>query len=539
MVSLLPHPRPAVQARHGVVATSHPAAATVGRDILRSGGSAVDAAIAAAAALTVVEPTSNGLGGDAFALVWDGDRLHGYNGSGRVPAGLTRESVYAGGRTEMPATGWGSVTVPGQIRAWGDLHERFGRLPWERLLEPAADLAVQGSPVPPVVAHYWQRGVAGADRLTGPECGAFRSTFAPDGRAPREGERVSLLGHARTLRRLAEAGADDFYTGEIARAIVGFAAQTDGFITAADLADHEGEWVEPVTTAYGRHTVAEIPPNGQGIATLIALGILDGLELGPEVTDPHSLHLQIEAMRIAFADTFAHVGDPARVEVPTEGLLDPAYLAERRALIGPRAGAFGAGHPPRGGTVLLCVAAPDGAMVSLIQSNFHGFGSGVVVPGWGIALQNRASGFVLDEGHPNELRPGRRPFHTIIPGFLFRDDEREDGSTTREPLGPFGVMGGHMQAQGHVQVVLRTARGADPQEALDAPRWRVEGDTVLLEPGLAGAAEGLRERGHTVVVAADDDGGFGRGQAIWRRQGDGGGWIAGSETRCDGLAAGF
>jgi gamma-glutamyltranspeptidase / glutathione hydrolase len=533
MVRLLPQPRPAVRARHGVVATSHPAAAQVGRAVLRAGGSAVDAAIATAAALTVVEPTSNGLGGDAFALVWDGSRLHGYNGSGRAPAALTREAVCAGGRTGMPLTGWGSVTVPGQVRAWGDLHGRLGRLPWERLLEPAADLAAQGTPVPPVVAHYWQRGVAAAGRLTQPECAAFRATFAPDGRAPRAGDRVSLLGHARTLHRLAEAGAEDFYTGEVARAIAEFSSRTDGLLTAGDLASHEGEWVEPVTTAYGRHRVAEIPPNGQGVAALMALGILDGLELGPDLTDPASLHLQVEAMRIAFADAFAHVGDPTRVEVPTTGLLDPAYLSGRRTLIGPRAGTFGAGRPPRGGTVLLCVAAPDGQMVALIQSNFHGFGSGVVVPGWGIALQSRASGFVLEEGHPNELRPGRRPFHTIIPGFLLRDGD----SGEREPIGPFGVMGGHMQAQGHVQVVLHTSRGADPQQALDAPRWRVEADAVIVEPGLADAAEGLTELGHRVVVADDDDGGFGRGQAIWR--GDTGGWVAGSETRCDGLAAGW
>ena len=542
MVSLLPQPRPAVRAEHGVVATSHPAAARVGREMLRAGGSAVDAAVATAVALTVVEPTSNGIGGDAFALVWDGSALHGYNGSGRAPGSLSAEAVCAGGHSAVPATGWASVTVPGQVRAWADLHERFGRLPWHRLIEPAIDLAAQGCPVPPVVAHYWRRGVAAADRLTAPECAAFLSTFAPQGRAPQVGERVGLLGHARTLERIAEHGAADFYTGEIARAIAEFAAQTHGFITLEDLAQHRGEWVEPVTTAYQGLRLAEIPPNGQGIAALIALGILDGLDLGEDLTGPAALHLQIEAMRLAFADTFAHVGDPDHVAVPTSGLLDPGYLAGRRELIGELAADVVAGAPPRGGTVLLCAADEDGQMISLIQSNFHGFGSGVVVPGWGIALQNRASGFVLDPGHPNELAPGRRPFHTIIPGFLFADGQ---------PLGPFGVMGGHMQAQGHVQVVLRTARGADPQEALDAPRWRVEDGEVLLEPGLEGAAEGLSRRGHTVRVV--EDGGFGRGQAIWRARGVGDGgvggvggggvggaaWIAGSETRCDGLAAAY
>lgn len=529
MVSLLASPRPAVRAEHGVVATSHPVAAATGRDILRDGGSAVDAAIATAAALTVVEPTSNGLGGDAFALVWDDSRLHGYNGSGRAPAGLTVDAVRALGHDAVPLHGWLSVTVPGQVRAWADLHERFGRRPWDRLLAPAIRLAEDGSVVPPVVAHFWGRAVNAAQQgyATLTETSAFLPTFAPWGQAPAAGESVRLPGHARTLRRLASAGPDDFYRGDVAAAIAGFASQTGGFHTQDDLALHQGEWTSPISTAYDRYALAEIPPNGQGIAALIALGILDGLEVGADLASAEALHLQIEAMRLAFADAFAHVGDPSRVEVPAAGMVSEAYLSGRRALIGERRGDFGPGDPPRGGTVLLCVAAPDGQQVSLIQSNFHGFGSGVVVPGWGIALQNRASGFVLDAGHPNELVPGARPFHTIIPGFLF-----EDG----QPMGPFGVMGGHMQAQGHVQVVLQTSCGADPQQALDAPRWRVEGDVVLLEPGLAGAAEGLRRRGHTVSVVGSDAG-FGRGQVIWRDPA--GGWIAGSETRCDGLAAGY
>ncbi|KAB7743627.1 gamma-glutamyltransferase [Nostocoides sp. F2B08] len=531
MLSLLPEPRPAVRAEHGVVATSHPAAAEAGRDILRAGGTAVDAAVATAAALTVVEPTSNGIGGDAFALVWDGSRLHGYNGSGRAPAALTGQTLRELGHDQVPLHGWAAVTVPGQVRAWADLHERFGRLPWERVLEPAVRLASEGCPVPPVVAHYWERGLAAAAGLTGPEFAGFVPTFAPTGGAPRVGDTVRLPDHARTLSRLAECGADDFYTGGIGRAIAEFASRTGGFLTAEDLARHEGEWVEPVITAYRGYAVAEIPPNGQGIAALVALGILEGLDLGPDPADPTALHLQIEAMRLAFADTFAHVGDPQHVAVPTSGLLDAGYLAGRRSLIGERASEVRSGSPPRGGTVLLCTADANGTTVGLIQSNFHGFGSGVVVPGWGIALQNRGSGFVLDEGHPNELRPGRRPFHTIIPGFLLRHTE----AGGLEPVGPFGVMGGHMQAQGHVQVVLQTVAGADPQEALDAPRWRVEGDVVLLEPGLADAADALRRRGHAVRVGTD--GGFGRGQAIWRSPE--GGWVAGSETRCDGLAAGY
>lgn len=263
MVSLLPDPRPAVHARHGVVATSHPAAARVGLAVLRDGGSAVDAAVATAAALTVVEPTSNGLGGDAFALVWDGGALHGYNGSGRAPVALTRDAVCAAGHTEMPLGGWGSVTVPGQVRAWADLHARFGNLSWERLLGPAADLAAQGTPVTEVVADFWQRTLASAD-LSRPEQAAFRATFAADGRAPRAGERVTLPGHARTLRRLAQAGAEDFYTGEVADAIAAFSARTAGFISAGDLAAHAGEWVEPVSIAYGRHPGVRDPPERAG-----------------------------------------------------------------------------------------------------------------------------------------------------------------------------------------------------------------------------------------------------------------------------------
>jgi len=520
-----------------VVATSHPAAAEVGRDILRQGGSAVDAAVATAAALTVVEPTSNGLGGDAFALVWDDDGpgpagLHGYNGSGRAPAALTAETVRAAGHDTMPVHGWLSVTVPGQVRAWADLHERFGRLSWAHVLEPAVRLAREGCRVPPVVAHYWQRAVTGAASRSGAEFAGFLPTFAP---APTVGARVSLPDHARTLERIADRGADDFYTGEIAAAVAEFARGTGGLLTEDDLAAHTGEWVEPITLGFGRYALAEIPPNGQGIAALVALGILRGLDdgLGDDLATAASLHLQIEAMRLAFADAFAFVADPAHAEVPVEGLLSEAYLSSRRAAIGDRRAEVSAGVPPRGGTVLLCAADERGQTISLIQSNFHGFGSGVVVPGWGIALQNRASGFVLDDGHPNRLAPGKRPFHTIIPGFLFDGDR---------PLGPFGVMGGHMQAQGHLQVLLHTSRGADPQQALDAPRWRVEstvdGDVVLLEPGLAVAAEGLRARGHTVVVTGDDDGGFGRGQAIWHAPA-GTGWVAGSETRCDGLAAGY
>jgi gamma-glutamyltranspeptidase/glutathione hydrolase len=506
---------------HAVVATSHQAAARAGVEVLRDGGSAVDAAITTAACLTVLEPTSNGLGGDAFALVWDGARLHGYNGSGRCPSRLDAETVWAAGLSEMPTHGWWSVTVPGQIRAWADLHERFGRLDWARLLAPAVDAAEHGQPVPPVIAAQWATGVAAARRRRGPEFAGFLDTFAAGGAAPMVGTSPVLAGHARTLRRLAWAGADDFYTGEIAHAITDFSAATGGALGPADLAAHRGEWVEPITIDYRGFTVAEPPPNGQGVAALQALGMLDRLD--PDSGATPGVHAQVEAMKLAFADAFAHVGDPTAVTVPD--LLDPSYVSARVRLIGTRAGHPGAGRPPGSGTVYLCVAAPDGQQVSFIQSNYAGFGSGVVVPGWGLALQNRGSGFVLDKGHPNRLAPGRRPFHTIIPGFLLRDGVA---------VGPFGVMGGHMRAQGHVQLVLRTVAGSDPQSALDAPRWRVEGERLLVEHGFdpAEVAE-LRGRGHAVTYDSD---GFGRGQAIWRVAD---GWLAGSERRCDGAAVGW
>jgi gamma-glutamyltranspeptidase/glutathione hydrolase len=358
----------------------------------------------------------------------------------------------------------------------------------------------------------------------------FLPTFAPGGTAPAPGERFASPGHARTLRLIAEHGARDFYTGEIAQAIVAFARQTGGLLAAGDLAAHTSSWVDPISIDYRGHTVWELPPNGQGLAALIALGILDGLDVARHPRDSAAAyHLQIEAMKLAFADAHRYIADPERVDVPVRGLLDPTYLAVRRTLIGPAARAHAPGQPPPGGTVYLCAADGEGRMVSMIQSNFLGFGSGVVVPGWGIALQNRGYGFTLEPGHPNRLEPGKRPYHTIIPAFLTRDDR---------PVGPFGVMGGHMQPQGHTQVAINTIDyGMNPQAALDAPRWRVEDDTVLVELETPRPViEGLVARGHNVHVEAEPAG-FGRGQAIWHLPS--GAYAAGSETRCDGCAVGW
>lgn len=536
----LPYPsrRVPTVAQHGVVATSQPLAALAGLEILKAGGNAVDAAIATAAMLTVVEPTSNGLGSDAFALVWDGSRLHGLNGSGRAPAGLTIGLVRAAGHAVLPARGWLPVTVPGAPRAWHDLHERFGRLSFERVLGPAIQTAEEGYAVTPTVAQAWENSRRLQATLDGPEFLPWFDTFAANGRAPAAGDVWHLPDHARTLRRIARSGAADFYQGQIAREIARFAAKTGGLITLDDLAAHTSTWVEPITITYRGYDVWELPPNGQGLAALLALNILDGFEIGRLARESaEAYHLQIEAMKLAFADAYRYVADPEQVAVPTAGLLSTSYAAERRRLIVDLARSYDPGDPPRGGTVYLCTADQDGLMVSYIQSNYQGFGSGVVVPGTGIALQNRGACFRLDPEHPNALAPGKRPFHTIIPAFL---------GLGGRPIGPFGVMGGPMQPQGHVQVVLNTVDwGFNPQASLDAPRWQVTtGGEVLVEAGVdQRIVTELRRRGHKVKVTVDSSP-FGRGQIIWRRaawgasRSDDRTLIAGSDPRADGFAAG-
>lgn len=517
--------------RRGMVATSQPLAALAGLAMLEAGGTAVDAAIAAAATLTVVEPTSNGIGGDAFALVWDGKKLHGLNGSGRAPAALDLAVLHAAGYTTMPTRGWLPVTVPGAPRAWHDLHSRFGRLDFERVLSPAISAAEDGYAVTPTVAMYWNYAQRAFADLADPATAAWHSTFLTRGNAPQAGDLWRSRRMARTLRRIAQSGADDFYTGELAAQIVRFANETGGFISAADLAGHTSTWVEPISTNYRGYDVWEIPPNGQGLAALIALNILEGYELSRNPRDSvQAFHLQIEAMKLAFADAHRYIADPDYVAVPTEALLSKRYAASRRALIGDTAQVRAAGELPHGGTVYLCVADGDGMMVSYIQSNYMGFGSGVVVPDTGIALQNRGAGFALDPTHPNVLAPGKRPFHTIIPSFLTRDGEA---------IGPFGVMGGAMQPQGHVQMVVNMVDWfLNPQASLDAPRWQFDaGLQVLLEYGVPQhVIEGLGALGHQVRIQAEG-GVFGRGQIIWRN--DAGTFVGGSDMRADGCALGI
>jgi gamma-glutamyltranspeptidase/glutathione hydrolase len=526
-----PRRLPAMAPR-GMVAASQTLAATAGLSALRRGGTAADAAVVVAAALTVLEPTTNGIGGDAFALVWDGGRLHGLNGSGRAPEAHTPEAFRARGLAKVPPIGWLSVTVPGAPAAWRDLHARFGRLPFPDLLEPAIRYAEHGFPVAPWTADLWARATkAYAAALKGAEYRDWFPTFAPGGAPPPAGGIWRSPGHARTLRAIARSRADDFYRGGLAREVAAFAKETGGLLTADDLARHESTWVDPIRTTYRGFDVWEVPPNNQGVAALTALNLLEGFDVAKHARDSaESFHVQVECMKVAFADAYRYVGDPARAAVPTAGLLDKAYAAERRSLVGDRAGRPGPGSPPNGGTVYFCTADADGQMVSFIQSNYRGFGCGIVVPGTGIALQDRGECFSLEAGHPNEIAPGKRPFHTIMPGFL---------SSEGTAIGPFGVMGGAMQPQGHVQMVVNQVDyGMDPQASLDAPRWQWTKDLEVLveEHAAPSVVPGLVERGHAAKSDVADVT-FGRGQVI-RRLGNGS-YAAGSDFRADGCAVGY
>ncbi len=511
-----------------VVATSQPLAAQAGLSMLAKGGNAADAAVAAAIALTVVEPTGNGIGSDAFAILWDGTDLHGLNASGRAPAGWTPERF--AGRGAMPERGWDSVTVPGAVSAWVAVSDRFGRLPFADLFGPAIRYAEGGFPVSPTIAALWRRG----GELLGSQPG-FAETFLPGGRAPSAGERFADPGQANSLRLIAETRGRAFYEGELAEAIAGFARRHDAALTVADLAAHRADWCGTLSKGFDGAVLHEIPPNGQGIAALMALGILSHTGIREHDADaPQAMHLQIEALKLALCDARAHVGDIAHMTAVTPAaLLDDGYLAERAALIDPdRAQDFGAGAPKQGGTVYLSAADAGGMMVSFIQSNYSGFGSGVAVPGTGIHLQNRGKGFSLDRGSPNLVGPGKRPFHTIIPGFLMGPEG---------PMMSFGVMGGPMQAQGHVQMVLRTRLwGQDPQMAADAPRWRVtDGLGLACETTIPAAVrDRLAALGHKISLEAPDNAfGFGGAQLVHRLPG--GGYAAGSDPRKDGQAVGF
>lgn len=491
--------------------------------MLADGGNAVDAAIATAIALTVVEPVSNGIGSDAFAIVWDGRKLHGLNASGRSPAGWTPEYF---GDNAIPALGWNSVTVPGAVSAWVELHAKFGRLPFERLFEPAISYGRNGFLVSPTIAEQWAAQVP----LFGSQPG-FAEAFMPDGRAPKPGQLVTFADHAATLEMIAATSGEAFYRGELAAKLEAHSTANGGVMRAADLAAHQADWVGTITSSYRGYTLHELPPNGQGIVALIALGILETFDMASFPTDSaESTHLQIEAVKLAFADAQAYVSDIEHMPVRPEHLLDKDYLRQRAALIEPDRAKPAPAGTPAGGTVYLTAADASGVMVSMIQSNYMGFGSGVVVPGTGIALQNRGADFAVAPEHPNRVGPNKRPYHTIIPGFLTKDGA---------PVMSFGVMGGTMQPQGHVQVVSRIVdHNQNPQTACDGPRFRWEqGLQVSCENGFPSSTlDELTARGHQLVVTADDYGQFGSCQAIWRLDD---GYLAVSDPRRDGQAAGF
>ena len=520
-----------------VVSTSHPLAAQAGLRMLWQGGNAVDAAIAAAAAITVTEPVSNGLGSDAFAIVWDGQQLLGLNASGCAPQAWSPsyfQKKYGTDVATPPKRGVDSVTVPGAVAGWRALSQRLGRLPFADLMQPAIEIAERGYLLPVVVQQKWAAATPELQSQPG-----FAEAFLPWGRAPRVGELFRFPAAARGLRAIAASQGEAFYRGEIAQALARFVQAHGGALTEADLAAYTPEWVTPLALDYRGYTLHEIPPNGQGIAAQIALGLLREFDLAAMPVDGvESQHLQIEAMKLAFADVYRYVAEPSSMAVTPAQMLDADYLRQRARLIDlRRAQDFGAGNPVKGGTIYLSAADENGMMVSFIQSNYMGFGSGCVEPTYGISLQNRGHGFAVQasaHNPANVVAPGKRPFHTIIPAFLTQGGQ---------PVMSFGVMGANMQPQGHMQTLVRMLDyGQNPQAACDAPRWRYNaGLEINVESSFrADTLAALQARGHRVEVINDSYQDFGAGQFIWRA-GDPQveGYVVASDARRDGLAAGF
>lgn len=526
-----PSKRTATVANNGMVATSQPLAAQAGLDILKKGGNAVDAAIATAATLTVVEPTTNGIGGDAFALVWMKDKLYGLNGSGPSPKSISIEKVKEAGHEKMPTYGWTPVTVPGEPASWAKLSDRFGKLPLIDVLEPAIKYAETGYPISPILGQFWKAAYDKMkENLKGEEFKPWFDTFAPNGRAPKIGEVWSSKGHAETLRKIGETKARDFYKGDLANQIDAFSRKYKGYLRKEDLASYKPEWVEPISVNYRGYEVWEIPPNGQGLLALIALNIFKNFEI-PAQASTESYHKQIEAIKLAFSLTKNKITDSNFSALDIEELLSDLYGETTNQRITNEAITPASGEIPKGGTVYLATADNEGNMVSYIQSNYRGFGSGIVIPGTGIALQNRGEDFSLNPEDPNALEGGKRTFHTIIPGFLTKD---------RKPIGPFGVMGGPMQPQAHLQVISNLIDyRLNPQATIDTPRWQwMDNKNVLVEHGFPKhIAEGLSRMGHQVkydMGAAT----FGRGQIIWRDQ-ETGTYFGGTDGRTDSSIASY
>jgi gamma-glutamyltranspeptidase/glutathione hydrolase len=510
-----------------VVATSQPLAAQAGLRMLMKGGNAVDAALATAITLTVVEPTSNGIGSDAFALIWNSGKLFGLNGSGKSPQAWTYNRFSR--LKEMPQFGWDSITVPGAVDAWVTLSKKFGKLPFAELFVPSIEYAQKGFLVSPITAARWSEA-----QVKYPDFPDFQQTFLPRGKPPLAGELFRCPDQATTLSEIAESHGESFYRGDLADRIVRCAKSNNGVITHEDLENHESEWVEPISINYRERCLHEIPPNGQGLSTLIALGILRYHDIKKYPVDSaDSVHLQIEAMKIAFAEAHRHISDPKYMLVSSADLLQADFLAHRaREIKMGRASYRSSKIPTDYGTVYLTTADKNGMMVSFIQSNYMGFGSGIVIPNTGISMQNRGCGFVIEEGHPNCVDGGKRPYHTIIPGFVTHNNQ---------PLMSFGVMGGHMQPQGHVQMMVRIFDyDQNPQTACDAPRWMLNQDSsVSLEYGVSShVIEDLRERGHKILPTPHHalHGDFGGAQLIYCLED---GYCAASDPRKDGQALGF
>jgi gamma-glutamyltranspeptidase/glutathione hydrolase len=536
--------RSEVIAPSAMAATSHPLATQIALDVMKAGGTAMDAAIAANAALGLMEPTGNGIGGDLFAIVWDPktQKLHGYNGHGRSPANLSLQWFIDKGYQDIPQRGPLPVSVPGTVAGWFDLHERFGRMPMRQVLQPTIDYARRGHPVHETIAYYWERSVPTLAQYPG-----FVEQFTIDGRAPRKGEMWKNPWLANTLETIARRGRDGFYKGEVAKTIADYVQAQGGFLSVEDLAEHRGEWVDPVSTNYRGYDVWELPPSGQGIAALQILNILEGYDLKSYGFGSFEhVHLFTEAKKLAFEDRARWYADPEFAPAPVAELISKDYAAERRALINPQRAArtVEAGNPRlnEGDTIYLTTADSSGMMVSLIQSNYRGMGSGMTPPGLGFILQNRGEMFVLKEGHANTFAPRKRPFHTIIPAFITRDGK---------PWVSFGLMGGAMQPQGHAQIVINMVDfGMNLQEAGDAPRIHHDGSTeptgqalqmtdggvLELESGFPyETVRALMNAGHTVKFANGPYGGY---QAIARDH-EQGVYIGASESRKDGQAAGY
>ena len=506
-----------------IVATSQPLASQAGLRMLLKGGNAVDAIIATAIAITVVEPTSNGIGSDAFAILWDGKKLVGLNASGRSPAAWTPE--YFSKYKKMPLQGWDTVTVPGAVSAWVELSKKYGQLSFQELFEPAIDYAKNGFLVSPITGDVWNPLSRVFKQF--PE---FCNAFLRNGKAPKPGELFKFPAQARTLELIAKTEGHAFYHGELAKKIEEHSKKTGGLMTRLDLENHTVTWVNPIKIGYKGVELHEIPPNGQGLAALIMLGILKQFDISsydPDSTE--SIHLQLEAMKLAFADAHRYISDPSTLEFEPTYLLDSNYLKERASLISnEKAQEYKYGVPKHGDTVYLTAADENGMMISYIQSNYFAFGSGIVIPDTGISLQNRGAGFVLEEGHPNQVGPNKRPYHTIIPAFVTRKNE---------PLMSFGVMGGDFQPQGHAQMMVRIFEyKQNPQAANDAPRWQVkDGVNVIVEPEFnEQTVKDLIKKGHKVTTSHFVE--FGGSQMIYKVEG---GYVASSDPRKDGQAVGF